>query len=133
MDNDIDGLSDEREGRRGNEWYEKWGKAYFDKFDPYKTTMRQAAKKYLDDTKDDPKNAETKTAYFNQLNQEGVDANGRSRQDRIKDFDNLASSVSQDYNILMNYDDYKDLQEYDRLKDTQALKLNDIEKLNLYA
>ena len=132
MDNDIDGLSDNREVRKNEEWYSKWGKAYFDKFDPY-TTMRQAAKDYLDKTKDDQKNSQTKSAYFNMLNQEGIDAQGKSRQDRIKDADQLFSDVSQDYNILMNYDDYKDLQEYGRLKDIQALRLNDTEKLDLYA
>ena len=95
--------------------------------------MRQAAKEYLDNTKDEQRNSATRSAYFNMLNQDGVDAEGKNRQDRIKDFDNLASEVSQDYNILMNYNDYKDLQEYGRLKDIQALRLNDQEKLNLYA
>lgn len=42
MDNDLDGLSDEKENRTDEAWYNRWGKAYLDTFDDY-TTMRESA------------------------------------------------------------------------------------------
>lgn len=42
MDNDLDGLSDEKENRANEKWYNRWGKAYLDTFDNY-TTMRESA------------------------------------------------------------------------------------------
>lgn len=133
MENDIDGLSDEREGRKDEEWYKEWGKAYMDLYDSnYGTTMRQAAKKYLDDSQKSGKNVQTTIENYKFLNQR-IAADGKTREDHIKDFEQLASDVSQDADILFNPEKYEDLKEYNRLKDVGDLKLSDDQKLRLYA
>lgn len=134
MENDIDGISDEKEERKDKKWHERAADAFFDTYDVGpRTTMREAAKKYLNESVNSTENTKNYKNYYNWLNSESVDAEGKTKQDRINDFDNLAQMVSQDYKILMNPEQYKDLQDYDRLKDVDGLRLTDEEKLQLYA
>jgi len=137
MQNDIDGLSDEKQARGSDKWYERYAKAGMDLFDStlsdYNTTMREAAKKYLDESGNSNENVINRNNFYKWLSSNTVGEDGKTRKDHIEDFDNLASMVSQDYNILMNPEKYKDLQDYDRLKDVDGLRLSDEEKLQLYA
>lgn len=133
MENDLDGLSDEKEKRAEEKWYEKLGKAYLDTYDPGYTTMREAAKTYLDKTKDNDENASRVNAYQRWLGDKSIQEDGKSRKQHVEDFDKLASLVSSDYEKALNPEQYKDLQEYDRLKDVSKLRIDDDEKLKLYA
>ena len=126
MENDIDGLSDERENRNEEEWYTKYLKGYADLYDDYDTTMRQAAKKYLDETKDSERSQLIKNNIYNKLAGNDVSYDdGRTVQQRIQDFDRLAQDLSQDYRIAMNPDKYNDLMQYSRIRDTGGLRFED--------
>jgi len=134
MENDIDGISDEKEKRQDKNWFVRAADTFYDTYDVGpRTTMREAAKKYLDESSNNTENTKNHSNFFNWLNSDTVGEDGKTRQDHIKDFDNLAQRVSQDYSILMNPEKYKALLDYDRLKDVEGLRLSDEEKLQLYA
>lgn len=97
------------------------------------TTFREAAIKHLDDTKENADNLAAKQSILEQMLSDEIDGEGKTKSERIKDFDKLAEDVSQDYEILMNPEKYKLLQGYKRLKDVEELALKPEEKLDLYA
>jgi len=121
LENDLDGLSDDRDSYKDS-WWKHAGDVYLG--ENIKSSLRDGAREYL-------RGSQNPEEITNQVYAWETDP--LKKQEAVEAFDSLSSSLSQDYDMMANPDKYKAIQNYGRFKDTEALRMSSQEKETLLA